>query len=310
MATSVRLGLVGAGDWGQNYISTIDELSQVEIVCVSSKRRNLKRIIPSSTIMFESFDQIDTGSIDAVIIATPAATHVSIATFFANFSLPMIVEKPLAIASEDARVFFDLATKKDIHVRVGYTHLYSPAYQHIKRTVGATLGKFNIKTVAGKRGPFRKDVGVLFDWGSHDVAMAIDLVGSSPDQVEAWQKVEFTSDGAVGEYIKIILDWNKRGKAEIELSNLFDRKRRWFEVDTVKYKFIYDDCSPSKLVKFAKPNSIGQSVDIDGEKPLTQLVRAFSYTVIKGGNDRANLSLGLAVTETLERCQQDIIKKT
>ena len=37
-----------------------------------------------------------------------------------------------------------------------------------------------IAAVAGNRGPYREDVAVLWDWGPHDVAMALDLVGASP----------------------------------------------------------------------------------------------------------------------------------
>ena len=66
---------------------------------------------------------------------------------------------------------------------VGYQHLYSEKYKLLKKK-NPKIGKIdNIYSISLSDGPFRKKISVIRDWGSHEVALAIDLFDDLPKSV-------------------------------------------------------------------------------------------------------------------------------
>lgn len=145
----MKIGLIGNGHWGKVYLRTFDALG-ISPAWVTS--RNLQ------------FDA------DAVIIATPAETHYDIAIKAISEGCHVLIEKPMVMDVEQARNIVRLADRMGIVGFVGHVHLYSPAWRELKKQVGEVR---HINSVIGgecKTVP-------LWDWGSHDVAMRIDIAG-------------------------------------------------------------------------------------------------------------------------------------
>lgn len=153
----MKIGLIGNGHWGRVYQKTFDDLG-LELDWVTS--RNL------------CFDA------DAIIIATPAETHYDIAKTAISHGCHVLIEKPMVMDVDDAKRLIDLADRMEVVGFVGHVHLYSPAWRDIK---SRAYGIKEIRSVSG--GMCKTDP--LWDWGSHDVAMRIDIAGEDcPHQME------------------------------------------------------------------------------------------------------------------------------
>lgn len=145
----MRVGLIGNGHWGQVYLRTFEALRLTPAWVVS---RNLR------------FDA------DAVIIATPAETHYEIASKAISEGCHVLIEKPMVMDVVQAHKLVRLAERIGVVGFVGHVHLYSPAWRALKERIGEVE---RIRSVVG--GACKTDP--KWDWGSHDVAMRIDIAG-------------------------------------------------------------------------------------------------------------------------------------
>lgn len=169
----IRLGLVGNGSWGRNYIRTIAARSDCALPADAVKTRNYKELLIRSDI-------------DGVIIATPAHTHYRIATDFLNAGFPVLIEKPLALRATDAISLDRLAKRKKIPAMVGHIFRYHKHMIAIQKKI-ASIGVLQyILAESMDAGPIRKDISALWDWGPHDVSTAIFLLGRDPKYISAW----------------------------------------------------------------------------------------------------------------------------
>src|SRR5437016_14233273 len=79
----VKVGLCGHGYWGQNLLRTFSSDPRFEVVAVSdireSARERVRRTSTAIRLHEDGTEVIDDPEVEAVAIATPAATHFSLA---------------------------------------------------------------------------------------------------------------------------------------------------------------------------------------------------------------------------------------
>ncbi|MBK8937642.1 MAG: Gfo/Idh/MocA family oxidoreductase [Polyangiaceae bacterium] len=96
----IRLALIGAGAWGANYLTTAPRVPGVslDIVCdPCAKARVSARELAPRVEAVESLEEVFERGVDGVVVATPPASHVSVATRCFDAGLHVLVEKPLAV---------------------------------------------------------------------------------------------------------------------------------------------------------------------------------------------------------------------
>ena len=114
----LRIGLIGCGNWGRHVLRDLMTCGcEVEVVAVSpesvdnARRGNATRIIARVA---------DLGPVEAVIVVTPATTHVEVIDEILERQprMPIYTEKPLAVDhAQAARVARDHAdhVRKDVY---------------------------------------------------------------------------------------------------------------------------------------------------------------------------------------------------
>jgi len=301
----IRLGLIGAGRWGRNYIRTIAELEGVRLVGVASRNPETARIVPANCAVLTDWRLLlSRKEIDGVIIAAPAPQHAEMVRAAIEAGLPVLVEKPLTLDLQEAIELRDAAVSRAGFFMVGHTHLFHPAYRALKAMAPGCGPIRAIRSEAGNYGPYRPDTPVLWDWGPHDVALCLDLLGAMPERVRANVAERRPVEGTVGEIIEMSLEFSGGVRAEIRFGNLMP-KRRWFAVHLEKAVLIYDDLAPAKLTRhqptraYAAPTDAGVPIDISAELPLTNVVKAFETAIRSGKYDPAHMQLGVRVTDIL-----------
>lgn len=291
---SLRLGLVGAGRWGRALINTIPHVQGATLAAVASGNPETAGLVPKGCLVERDWKAlIASPEIDALVLAVPAPVQKEIALAAFAARKPVLLEKPLALDAASARELLDAARKAKVFALVDHVLLFHPAYAELSRRLA---GKPIDRLTAAVRnmGPFRKEEPALWDYGSHTLAMALDLFGRAPDEASAvLEKSEPRAPGR-GENWRVELSFGK-ATATLFAGNLWERKEIRAEVKAGAKTLVFDDMGPHKL------SENGHHVAVDAEKPLTRAVEAFVAGVSSGSTDLDGVELGVRVVETLER---------
>lgn len=190
-SSTVRIGVIGFGQWGPNHVRhfrAIDDCDVVRVCDTSAARLGLAR---------KQFRGLDTTSdptaitlapdVDAVIVATPVQSHFALVKQALEAGKDVLCEKPLAATVEECRALCDLALAKHRVLMVGHVFLYNPSVQHLKVDLErGELGRvYYMDATRTNLGPVRRDVGSIHDLASHDISIFNFLLNAAPTEVSA-----------------------------------------------------------------------------------------------------------------------------
>ncbi len=188
---TVRIGLVGCGPWGLNYLRAFSELDGGRIVAacdVSIERlREAENRLPGLRTTSEPKALLEHPEIDAVVVATQASTHFPVARAALEAGKDCLVEKPMTIHPEQAAQLLDLAHTKKRILMVGHVFRYNPAINYLQKLLGSgALGELEyLYFTRTNLGPIRSDVNVVWDLMTHDVSILLHFLNQRPAWVSA-----------------------------------------------------------------------------------------------------------------------------
>lgn len=311
----VRLALIGAGRWGRNYSRTIDELPDVEVAVLCSSNFDTARLVPEGVMMTTDWRKaLITVDVDGVIIATPPAVHAEMACAAIKLGLPVMVEKPLTLEVSQAEHIKRRADAENVPVLVDHTLLFHPAYKALKSLVGELGPIRRIRACGGNWGLFRDDTPALWDYGAHDVALCIDLIGETPSTIAARRMEVISTKEGDGHVLRLDLFFPGSTTAELIIGNGMVKKKRWFAAHFDREVLLFDDLADNKLTRFPServvddrfepPCTHGAPVAIDATLPLTAAVQAFVAGIRQESFDGFGVGLGVEVVRTLMECDR------
>ena len=127
MTKQYKAVLIGNGTMGGRHRARF-EACGVEFVAVLDKECSDESVLTAS---------IEGKDFDFAVVATPASSHYGYAKFFLERKIPVLVEKPLAISSDEAQELVDISLKNNtllfvfaVMAKQGFVNL-----QHIRRDV-------------------------------------------------------------------------------------------------------------------------------------------------------------------------------
>ena len=188
-AEPVKVAVVGCGYWGINYVRVFSELSgsQVSIVCDprSDRLREVQERFPIVQVAEDVTSALTMADFDAVVISTEATNHHEAACQCLEAGKHVLVEKPLALTTDQAEEMIEVAERYGLILMVGHTFVYNSAVRKIKeyvdrRDIGRLYYLYARRT---NLGPIRRDVNALWDLAPHDISIFNYLIGSTPSWV-------------------------------------------------------------------------------------------------------------------------------
>lgn len=301
---SLRLGLIGAGRWGRAYIKTLERMDGFSLVRLASRNPESRSLVHKNCQISDSWrDVAEADDLDGVIIAAPPKMHAEITRTAISASNPVIVEKPLTLDLVEAETLLSEAEQHGAIVLVDHIYLYHPAYRALKK-FGSDLGPVQaIHGVAGDWGPFRGDVSILWDRGSHDVAMCIDIFGLEPEGMYAKLIKSQLTEYGIGEAMFARLTFPGSIFADLEFNNLLKKKKKEFIVQYEDETLIFDDVGNVALSRKLKTGKI-VSLDVIDIFPMDQLLMDFAAAIKKNKPDIHGVRLGVKVVRTLGACEK------
>ena len=296
----LELGLIGAGRWGRVYIKTIAALDGIRLARVASSNGETAGLV-DCPVTPEWRQVAEDSGLDGVIIATPPALHAEMTQVSVASGTPVLVEKPLTLNEGEAQALDSFVRDAGGLVIVDHVHLFHPAWRALKKRL-AGLGPVRaIRTASGGPGPNRDDAPVLWDWGSHDVAMCLDLLGAEPEGARALCVEKCRH----GEAVSLSLDFPGGVRADVEISNIMETKTRLFSAATDRGTLDYDGKGPEPLM-LRRDGQADVSIEVAATPALDCALMAFADAIRDGSRDGASLRLGADTVSVLARCQRHL----
>lgn len=321
----MRLAVVGCGYWGSKHVRVLHSISDVKHVAVVDPRaerlKELKRDFPAIGTFERLEDALD--HVDAVIIATPPDTHARLAMTAMHAGKSVLVEKPLATSTLDARRMVDTAEKLGLVLAVGHTFEYNAGVWKLRDLLDeGELGRIHyIDSARLNLGLYQSDVNVIWDLAPHDVSICNFVLRSKPTRVAAWgsrHAHSFLEDVA---HIQLVYD-DPEVTAHIRVSWLDPCKVRRTTVVGSEKMAVYNDMLPDERVRVydkgvvlaSDPPALAQMPmsyrvgDIHApylrfEEPLLVQDREFASCIATGERPSTDGENGFAVVQALEAAQ-------
>lgn len=302
----LRLGLIGAGRWGRVLIATIRRLPGSDLAWLASGAPDAAALVrPGATVTTDWRTFVEAG-LDGLVIATPPDRHATPLLAAIEAGVPVLVEKPMVTTAAEAdAVEAALARARDAVVLVDHTALFHPGYEVLREHLRAGAPR-RVVSVGGQWGRRGGDIGALWDYGPHDVALCLDLVGLDARLVLAERVHAEAIDGAPCEVLRLTLEGRDGGTAEATFGNAMEPKRRWVGVDDGTVAYVLDALADRPLTRAPTssklaPGLTGTPIDVPATLPLDLAFARFARA-IRGDRDAwpaADARLGLAVTRVL-----------
>src|SRR2546423_50068 len=119
----MRIAVAGCGYWGSKHVRVLHSIAGVDHLVAVDPRperlRELERDYPAIDVFERLDDALE--NVDAVIIATPPETHARCAMTAMQAGKSVLIEKPLATSTLDARRLVETADKLGLVLGVGHT---------------------------------------------------------------------------------------------------------------------------------------------------------------------------------------------
>lgn len=250
---TISLAVIGTGYWGPNLVRNFASLPQcrVEVVCDQDQKSldHLRQIYPQISFSLDWKEVLNSPKIQAVVVATPTATHHRIALEALRKDKDVFVEKPLASTVAEAEELSNEADRRGKTLMVGHLMLFHPAMVWLKEFIQAgELGK--ILYLYFRRvnlGKIRKNENALISFAPHDISAALYLLDSQPAEVSA--RGEAYIQPEVEDVVFLSLSFANKVMAHIHVSWLDPHKRRELTVVGSKKMAVFDDVSTAEPIR-------------------------------------------------------------
>lgn len=189
MTTAPRIGVLGCGYWGKNLVRNFHALGVLRAVAdwAPAARAEVARLAPGVMVHERPESALTDPTLDAIVVATPAETHVELCEAALLAGKDVLCEKPLALRYDDGRRLVALAAERGRILMVGHILEYHPAIIRLRGLVAdGQLGK--LQYVYSSRlnlGKIRREENILWSFAPHDIAVILRLLGALPFQVIA-----------------------------------------------------------------------------------------------------------------------------
>ena len=314
-----RVAVAGCGYWGINLVRNFHAVGALAAVCEAAPARAAE-LSAQFGVPALSFEQVlaDPG-FDAVVLATPAETHAALALRVIDAGKHVFVEKPLALAAEDAEKVRKAAEARGRVVMVGHLMQYHPAFLRLRQLV-AEGGLGRLRYIYSNRlnlGKFRRQEDVFWSFAPHDISMILALAGDTPETVQTVGH-SYLYNG-IADVTTTHLTFGSGINAHIFVSWLHPYKEQRLVVVGDSGMAVFDDSRPwaEKLVHYPhrvawrdgmpqpdKADAI--AIDLLPAEPLRLECLHFLDCVRKNERPRTDVAEGIGVLSVLDAARRSM----
>lgn len=333
----IRVAQIGYGYWGPNLLRNLQALPSVEVCAVGDiNPQQLVKLSRSSNVFRTTTaveELLDDPTIDAIVIATPAASHFELTYRALTAGKHALVEKPLAMTAADGARLVKLAEENGLVLLVGHTFLYNTAVRRLKQYLeeGELGDVFYLYSQRLNLGRVRQDVNALWNFAPHDISIILYLLEQTPEEVSA--RGFCCLQQGIEDVVFMTLAFRNGMGAHVHISWMDPQKVRRMTVVGSRKMAVYDDVSTDAKIKiydrgveripnsesprdfqtFAEFQLLPRRGDIvipalDFPEPLQLECQHFIDCILEGKRPLTDGQHGLDVVRVLEAAQHSLEK--
>ena len=322
----LKVGVIGAGAWGQNHVRTLAALPETELAGVCDLdavvRDRVARQYPG-VFVTDSVPAL-LGRVEAVVIASTARTHAELGRAAVEAGIPALVEKPFALTVADAESLAELSARRGVPVLAGHLLEYHPVVEQLRElVVRRTLGDlYYLYSQRVNLGQIRPDENALWSFGPHDVSVALFLLGAVPTTVAA-QGHSYLQPG-IEDVVFLTMTFASGVVAHAQMSWLDPHKERRLTLVGSRQMAVFDDMQPREKLRIydkgvdrpPEYRSWGESLAVrEGDifiprvsnaEPLAVQLRHFVQVARGEATPRADAADGVRVIRVLDAASRSL----
>lgn len=330
----LKMGIVGAGIWGETHAGIYNEHPFAEIVAVcdlnKAKAESLAAKFNVKEVYTDYKEMAKKANCDAIAIVTPDFLHADIAIACANAKKHMLIEKPLATSRKDTFDMLEAIEKNDVRVMVDLHNRWNPPVNTTKQAIDAgELGQAysgyarlnDIKWVATDMLPWAAQSLILWFLGSHSLDTLRWFMGSEVERVYSVKREGILKNLGVDVPDMYLTTLEFKNGTIAQMENGWITPNANTNINDIKYTvlgtegMINIDCSSHNMIQMVTDSKV-TTPDIIVRNTVDGKVKGFAYESIRSFVDRmlddkpflvsledaANTSLALlAVLESAEK---------
>ncbi|MDP8206367.1 MAG: Gfo/Idh/MocA family oxidoreductase [Candidatus Electryonea clarkiae] len=316
---NIRVAVVGMGYWGKNLVRNFYEMGNLKVICDSNSSRQVTISEKYPGIEFRQDYQavLDDDSIQAIVIATPAITHLKMTKQALEAGKDVFVEKPLALNVAEGKELMLIAARKQQILMVGHILHYHPAIIKLKELINeGTLGR--IQYIYSNRlsiGKIRTEENILWSFAPHDISVILGLLNEEPCEITCTGGAYLNKDIADVTMSQFLFPSGVQ--AHIHVSWLHPFKEQRLVVIGSDKMAVFDDTISEKLKiyphKVEWKNRIPTAIKAESEvvelpvaEPLRSECEHFISCIENRTRPLTDGDEGLRVLKILNECQKSM----
>ncbi|TJY42259.1 Gfo/Idh/MocA family oxidoreductase [Cohnella pontilimi] len=200
--SKLRIGMIGTGGISHWHGRQLLELPEVEIVALADTNPQSRKQFIEKFGLVQVNEYDDYGALleqdkpDAVVICSPHTLHYEQATKAMESGCHVLIEKPMACSSDEAKRMIEVSRRTGKLLQVSYQRHFQPDFLYIKEAIASgVIGKLTsitaslyqewaqLTTGTWRQDPSLSGGGMLMDSGSHIVDVLLWTTGLTPAEV-------------------------------------------------------------------------------------------------------------------------------
>ncbi|ROS23492.1 myo-inositol 2-dehydrogenase/D-chiro-inositol 1-dehydrogenase [Rathayibacter sp. PhB127] len=138
--TPLRFGLIGTGRIGQVHAANIAADPEATLAWVCDPFVDGANAVAArygGTVTTDAAEMFASGEIDAVLIASPTATHVDLLEAAISAGIPALCEKPIDLDIARVDALLPRVTSSGVAIALGFNRRFDPAFAEARARVAA-----------------------------------------------------------------------------------------------------------------------------------------------------------------------------
>jgi predicted dehydrogenase len=326
------VGVIGCGYWGPNLLRNFveNESAGLRWMCDLDAQRlgSMSRRYPAAKATTDYRQLLADSELDAVVVATPVATHYEFARAALEAGKHVLIEKPFASSVREAESLIEMAERNGLRLMVDHTFVYTGAVRKIKELVRAgELGDLlYFDSVRINLGLFQRDINVVWDLAPHDLSIMDYIIESRPIALTATGSCHI--EKGIQNIAYLMLRFPGEFIAHFHFNWLSPVKIRRALLAGSKKMVVYDDIEPTEKVRVYDKGVTANRVEdereaayktlvsyrtgdvwvpkLDSSEALKYVCKEFLDSIAEKRAPLTDGHAGLRVTRLLEAAQQSI----
>ena len=144
----IRLGIIGCGNMGMSHINNIKKgcLPEFELTAVADlkeeRRKAALEAVPGVNVYNDGSELIQSGEVDAIIVATPHYLHPTYAIEGLEAGIHVMIEKPAGVYTKQVEEMNEAAAKSDKALAIMFNQRTNPCYIKLREILrGGEFGE-------------------------------------------------------------------------------------------------------------------------------------------------------------------------